>query len=905
MTSKFVLSRLLFFATLFLAGAAAADAQTGVTAYPAKGQIWVRWTDDTSPSPGRQALPAADTYVVYVSNSPTGPWQETGRVYPADFTGQRFKDAAAGAGFARCDGQTIASFTWRVPHPTTGQPTALAADQALFVYTPHDALRKYFSVAVETAAPPNVGEAQGATPDPTVPVTAHYQLCVTRSVTGYTAVGEVYAHWIDGRADWTVGRTDYPVMGTASANGVASLFAVWRNGTETQADLPLLFFLHGIDGDFLKVSPATWTPNRLAQGLVCTVDDSLWIEGNATGPESTSTLWLGYWDQFNRFTPPASVPPGSLVVPYTMRRVDWLRGWMLANLQIGQTLVDFDGERVAVSGFSAGAIGAGAQVRFKPENWSAATLFKPPVSGDGETPACGCRGADASASVDERLIGSDENYLALACAQLAPPTSRPPCSPKIREFLRLHRVASRVDAPFFQVLWGVCDCVSPFECDPKAGEYCPSAQIAALDDDVNADDGIPNQSLGAATFWHEEKHAGACETTSSPCCAPQCPTASTAHWLAYSHLKGDYLVRFRRSESFPGFFSEGPAPATAFGTRGGYLTWSAVSESASGWSASVSVEAVNPDGVTSVATRFTVRRARTFRPRPGAQLRVQLGAQAPQFVTVAADGTWSVPLTITTSAQTLAVTYQQASTLEPGDAIGVYQALQNPATNGVHLKNQNSPGVADWTFTYGGAGWVLVAGNWDCDAVDTIGAYDPATGAFYLKNANAGGSADATFVYGAPGATPIAGDWNGDGVDTVGIYVGSAGAFHLRDYNFGGVASTSFVYGPAGAGWKPIVGDWNGDGTDTIGLYDPVNGVFFLRNSNIGGVADVAFAYGAPGLVPLAGDWNGDGTDTIGLYDPATGAFFLRNTNTPGVADVTFIYGPAGFVPLVGNWDGR
>jgi hypothetical protein len=245
----------------------------------------------------------------------------------------------------------------------------------------------------------------------------------------------------------------------------------------------------------------------------------------------------------------------------------------------------------------------------------------------------------------------------------------------------------------------------------------------------------------------------------------------------------------------------------------------------------------------------------------------------------------------------------------PGtDTAGLY----DPGHAAFFLRNSNSGGIADISFTYGptGLGFIPLVGDWNGDGVDTIGLYDPAHAAFFLRNSNTGGIADISFTYGPAGLgfIPLVGDWNGDGVDTVGLYDPAHAAFFLRNSNTGGIADISFTYGPAGLGFVPIVGDWNGDGIDTIGLYDPSHAAFFLRNSNSGGIADITFTYGpaGSGLIPLVGDWNADGIDSIGLYNPATAAFFLRNSNTGGIADISFTYGPAGmgFKPLTGDWDG-
>jgi hypothetical protein len=238
--------------------------------------------------------------------------------------------------------------------------------------------------------------------------------------------------------------------------------------------------------------------------------------------------------------------------------------------------------------------------------------------------------------------------------------------------------------------------------------------------------------------------------------------------------------------------------------------------------------------------------------------------------------------------------------------------LQNPVASSFFLRNSNSTGVADTSFSFGpgSAGWLPLVGDWDGDGVDTVGVFNPGASTFFLRNSNSTGIADISFAYGPAGAgwSPIVGDWDGNGTDTVGLYNPVAGTFFLRNSNTTGVADISFAFGPGGAGWIPLVGDWNNDATDTIGLYNPSASTFFLRNGNSTGVADVAFAYGPAGAGwrPLVGDWDGDGTDTIGLYNPAASTFFLRNSNTTGVADLSFAFGPGGlgWIPLAGDWDG-
>lgn len=243
-----------------------------------------------------------------------------------------------------------------------------------------------------------------------------------------------------------------------------------------------------------------------------------------------------------------------------------------------------------------------------------------------------------------------------------------------------------------------------------------------------------------------------------------------------------------------------------------------------------------------------------------------------------------------------------------GESIGVYI----PSTAAWFLRNTNSNGSADLTFTFGpgGDGWLPVAGDWDRNGTDTAGLfYNPDAGVF-LSDTNGPGGANYVFTYGPSGSgwIPIAGDWNGEGVDTIGLYDPSTGNFFLKNINAAGYADVILQLGPGNAGFLPIVGDWNGDGIDTVGIYSPETGVFFLKNTNTSGPADLTFTFGASGkgYLPVSGDWNADNVCTIGLYDPATGNFWLRNSNDDGGADVELTFGPTeeAAIPVVGNWDG-
>lgn len=239
------------------------------------------------------------------------------------------------------------------------------------------------------------------------------------------------------------------------------------------------------------------------------------------------------------------------------------------------------------------------------------------------------------------------------------------------------------------------------------------------------------------------------------------------------------------------------------------------------------------------------------------------------------------------------------------DTIGVYRS----STGTVFMRNLNTSGPADLTFSFGAAmnAFTPLAGDWDGDGDSTIGLYDPATGNFFLRNSNSAGGADLVFSFGAGGVgyLPITGDWNYDGIDTIGLYDPATGNFFLRNSNSAGGADLVFGFGAGGVGFKPITGDWNGDGVDTIGLYLPSSGSFFLRNANSSGSADLTFNFGAANSTALAGDWNGDGSDSIGTYVAASSAFFLRDSNSAGAADYSVSFGTADDKAIVGNWNGQ
>lgn len=234
----------------------------------------------------------------------------------------------------------------------------------------------------------------------------------------------------------------------------------------------------------------------------------------------------------------------------------------------------------------------------------------------------------------------------------------------------------------------------------------------------------------------------------------------------------------------------------------------------------------------------------------------------------------------------------------------------NPASSTFNLRNSQSAGPADISFSFGppNSGWKPLTGDWNGNGQVTVGLHSRSTGTFFLRNSNTAGPADLTFRFGPAGVNwiPLTGDWNGDYQATVGLFNPSTRTFYLRNDNGPGPAQSTFTFGPTGSILVPISGDWDGDGLTTIGLYRPSTGTFWLKNTLGPGSADSTFNFGPGGVgwLPLSGDWDGDGLTTIGLYSPATASFFLKNSLGGGSADVVFSYGPAGlsWSPLAGSW---
>jgi hypothetical protein len=224
------------------------------------------------------------------------------------------------------------------------------------------------------------------------------------------------------------------------------------------------------------------------------------------------------------------------------------------------------------------------------------------------------------------------------------------------------------------------------------------------------------------------------------------------------------------------------------------------------------------------------------------------------------------------------------------------RVLYRSATPGLtwYLRDSNTFGPPDSTFTYGQAGDIPLSGDWTGKGYKTPGVYR--SGHFLLRNSNTSGPADIDIVFGNRGDIPIVGDWTGSGVDTIGVVRSTV--WYQRNSNTPGPPDNTFVYGSPGD--VPLVGNWTGRGVDTPGIFR--NGAFYLRNSNSTGPADTTFAFGTRGDTPVAGDWTAKGFDSVGVREAYQ--YHLRNSNAAGPPDINVLFGNDQDQAVTGNWTG-
>ncbi|MCZ7582094.1 MAG: prolyl oligopeptidase family serine peptidase [Deltaproteobacteria bacterium] len=546
-----------------------AQAQTDIRAWNVDGQTWILWRD---------AAPTPFTYDVYRSSAPiTDPSQAelAGRLFPEDWQASRLKFSKLTA-------------TWRVPTEGGGRYT-LGADEGVFVYTPHEAVPEYFAVVKhdETALGPD--NAIGPVTQALDPVQCHPQLeSVNEAGNPFT----VYAHWIDGRADFESGRADYPVMGNEYANGTAYVFALHEPADgRTGGRLPLVFAMHGggPTSNYANFGDGYHTllqlDTTIHDGFLASVDDSVsvlkWINFTTKDVLPETTRWFGYWTGFNRFeTPDGDPPDDAVVVNYTIRRVDFIREWLIAN-------EDVDPDRVALFGVSGGGSGVNSLVRWSPEAYSAGIALVPIFS----------------ATINPFAPFMEGTYEQNLATNL-------PGGIGLRDWYWPTTLLHDEDLPFTKYGVGKRDTFEDWSYK------------------VNAFDEMEEARWGAYVYWDERDHV---------------IQWAGAHWTSSPALDPTALTRYRRDQSYPAFSFDDQNPltperepdigngdrstGTEWGTWGGYFDWNGdtIDDTPDFWAATLFLVSES-DFENDVApfefayTDVSVRRAREFHPEPSATL---------------------------------------------------------------------------------------------------------------------------------------------------------------------------------------------------------------------------------------------------------------------------------------------
>jgi hypothetical protein len=206
----------------------------------------------------------------------------------------------------------------------------------------------------------------------------------------------------------------------------------------------------------------------------------------------------------------------------------------------------------------------------------------------------------------------------------------------------------------------------------------------------------------------------------------------------------------------------------------------------------------------------------------------------------------------------------------PPDTTGVYV----PSTGEWLLRNSNTAGDPDIIVRFGGQlGDLPAAGDWNGDGQTDLAIFRDGT--FILARldsifdcllcpslvvADVVGSVS----FGQAGDLPVAGDWNGDGKDDVGVFRPGPdqGTFLLRVPQEVQLCSvcpphTVFITQTAvfgAAGQFPVAGDWLGKTRDGFGVFQPPATTMALA-SDVLALPDLVFSFGVEEGLPVAGHW--------------------------------------------------
>ncbi len=534
-------------------------AQTNMRAWHEFGQTWLVW-EDTDPKPETYRIYKASSEITDVSSA-----EQIGRIFEAEWSGARLKQLAD-------------SLSWTIPDGSGGAYT-LESNEALFVYTPHEAASEYFAVVKDGETMVGSNNKVGPISQTIDPVQCHLQSSGSDGGITY----RVYAHWINGRDDWNSGRPDYPVMGNEHFNGTGHLFRLWEPQGGVTTDLtPAVIALHGGGGWYGGTKPASNVTYNLSLSdafVICPDDGVLIKKDNGTGNQLT--FWLGYWEGYDRFSLSSEqpVPNDGVVVNYIMRRIDWELGWLIEHERI-------DPRRVSLLGGSMGARGANYLARAYPERFAAWLSLSPgvgPFEGD-------------------PLVGSSSQNV----------STNLPGSPVVSEVMDLYTDLSGTerDLPFGKIVIGRAD---------HGGASAWNAEKIQTFETIN------EKGLGIHLYWDERGHVY---------------TSDITHWATSYRLKAKSLTSYRSDQSFPAFFNDDqdlnapgrqpnmgngdPLDGDEWGTWSGYYSWDpeTIVDSQSQWEVTVflissSANANDVPSFDSSQTDISIRRPQQFTPSAG------------------------------------------------------------------------------------------------------------------------------------------------------------------------------------------------------------------------------------------------------------------------------------------------
>ena len=335
------------------------NAQTNVRGWYADGQVWVVW---------EVAAPLPDWYEVYARPNvftSTNDGVRVGRLHKFEY------------GCAALKEQVAPIITPRIPGPLGLGQYQLAANEALFVFTPHQGGALYFAVVAADSTVVTFGQNITALPvnfqyNPVSdPVECHLQAVFPSPfAAGFNCLA--YMMWADGRQNQWESRPDFPIMANAAKNGMPSLFMISAPvGLDTVQPFPMSIWLHGGGGTARQslAGSRMEIDIRPDAGILLTHDDNLlgWRDTVQPNPEMPTWHfgWRKNYDPFHAGNLPAEP---DTIVNYTQRRYWWIDSWLLKHFNIDST-------RIQIHGHSMGSAGSTALAKCNPGHYASVTIF--------------------------------------------------------------------------------------------------------------------------------------------------------------------------------------------------------------------------------------------------------------------------------------------------------------------------------------------------------------------------------------------------------------------------------------------------------------------------------------------------------------------------------------------------